>query len=419
MLMTFTMMRLVLLLRLVVLLSASAEDECVVRRKNRSILFWGERNSGTRWAEGLIRRNLVLKNIDRRRLNPTMESSEQKYPLRPMRTEMPWSWKHACAISRGTINGQQKPSLQDQTADVQDVVFVTLSKNPYAWLVSMFHRPYYHGAAKSMAFSQFIQAPFPAQTSREPPAYSRRREQLRRQQHEHHSGLDDALEADRDLENYWGSCRRHHRGHRESLCLCSVCAVPRNQSSSAPAPAPAPSPAPSLAPVEAAPTSRAGRAAFRAVQNCHGSKRRHGRPAFASPVEMWNIKQRSYLALRGNLSTTNIRYEDLLRHPDRAIEAIATMHCIARKNAAFNNREDHVKGAPNLARSPHLRGGNFSWHKRSRAGLISQYADGGWKDFYRSGAAVTATTTKDLLAQLNAQLDAVVMKLLEYEYWWG
>ena len=268
--------------------------------------------------------------------------------------------------------------------DVNRVVFVTLSKNPYAWLGSMFHRPYYHGAANKMSFSTFIQESYPAQTSVTwPIAHSNSK--LKNID----EGNDDDFDRshyNKDLENFWEGCRTHHKGQAESNRLCTVCSTSESRRSS----------------------TQIGRGRNRA------------KPAFASPVQMWNVKLQSYLGLQKLAvlpHTVHLRYEDLLRSPDRSIEAISQQHCVARRLRVAAYREEHVKGAPNLFRLPKFQKANYTWHQQDGPGLVGQYVEGGWKSFYRSNLMDRAT--KEILSLVNSQLDHEVMEAFGYEFWWG
>jgi hypothetical protein len=88
------------------------------------IKIYGALNSGTIYLEWLIKKNLDVKILD-------------TYDL---------GWKHRIAPSREEITDEM----------LEKVIFVCLSKNPYAWLLSMHKRPYHHESLKKLSFGEFI-----------------------------------------------------------------------------------------------------------------------------------------------------------------------------------------------------------------------------------------------------------------------
>jgi hypothetical protein len=59
-------------------------------------------------------------------------------------------WKHAIAPT----------SQQVQALGMDQVVFVTLTKNPYAWLLSLYRRPYHH-RSETQSLATFVQTAWP------------------------------------------------------------------------------------------------------------------------------------------------------------------------------------------------------------------------------------------------------------------
>ncbi|MBE9526405.1 MAG: hypothetical protein IME94_05460 [Proteobacteria bacterium] len=117
------------------------------------IKILGERNTGTNYLEKLVKIN-----IDARILFGAFPRRFNKWPLkyewlRDAYFNITFShnlgWKHAMA-----------PSFDElKLSKNNDVVFLTLSKNPYSWLLSMYKRPYHFGK-KLRSFDDFLQTPW-------------------------------------------------------------------------------------------------------------------------------------------------------------------------------------------------------------------------------------------------------------------
>lgn len=66
-------------------------------------------------------------------------------------------------------------------------------------------------------------------------------------------------------------------------------------------------------------------------------------PAFKNPVEMWNIKNRSYLDLQEKANLYPLRYEDLLENPGKVIDDIGDKFSISLRKKGFQNIEKSTK----------------------------------------------------------------------------
>jgi hypothetical protein len=122
--------------------------------KPRKVKIYGERNTGTRYLAKLLVRNLDVELLDGaapwvlRKLFGSNEAARDLYFRASYRRNL--GWKHAMAPS---------PEQLWRLA-VEDVLFITLTKNPYAWLLSLHRRPYHGHTAAS--FADFVQARWPA-----------------------------------------------------------------------------------------------------------------------------------------------------------------------------------------------------------------------------------------------------------------
>ncbi len=126
-----------------------------------AIKIYGERNSGTRFLTKLIRQNLRVKLLRGVAPPKTVRAIAAEMDLdleaaRDLYFEQSFAetlgWKHSqalppeqyCPFER--VNGH--------------LIFVTISKNPYAWLLSMHRRPYHQGWRRSLTFKQFLTTPW-------------------------------------------------------------------------------------------------------------------------------------------------------------------------------------------------------------------------------------------------------------------
>lgn len=91
----------------------------------------------------------------------------------------------------------------------------------------------------------------------------------------------------------------------------------------------------------------------------------------SSPVELWNIKNSSYLQLKDHLPTFNIRYETLINEPGQSLELLSKNFAYKWKVSRFKNREHSTKEKDkdlNFYRDYYL---NEKWKEKLSSGLIS------------------------------------------------
>ncbi len=123
--------------------------------RTRLLKIYGERNSGTNYLQALLTRNLRVRCLAGgapkvlQRIAPTSERTRDWVSWATRSRTL--GWKHAL------------PPTPDQLAarrlDVRKVVFVTITKNPYSWLVSLYRRPY-HARRSYSSFTQFLSEPW-------------------------------------------------------------------------------------------------------------------------------------------------------------------------------------------------------------------------------------------------------------------
>lgn len=112
------------------------------------------------------------------------------------------------------------------------------------------------------------------------------------------------------------------------------------------------------------------------------------RKKVSSPVELWNIKNGSYLQLKDNFSTESIRYEDLLDDP----QALTVLIC---KNLSIDLKFDKFK--------------NYKKSTKEKAKDTHFYRDYYLKERWK------AKLSKSSISLINEQLDEEIMHFFRYE----
>ena len=198
--------------------------------------IYGERNSGTKYLTKLTRRNLHLKILPGVFQSNQLKVEPEEVRATARQREMPegqvkrdlffeetfscnLGWKHSLVKSAKCLQAYEICS--------ENISFLTITKNPYSWLLSLFRRPYDQWWRQEVDFDTFLTSP-------------------------------------------WLTVGREN-----------------------------------------------------------------GPRTFSSPVELWNRKNASYLPLGKRFPTVNLRYEDLLANPRRAIQRVWAMASCQWKQSSF------------------------------------------------------------------------------------
>ncbi|MBK8816018.1 MAG: hypothetical protein IPN42_11225 [Methylococcaceae bacterium] len=123
------------------------------------IKVYGERNTNTKYFSKLLELNLDIKEISGvappsvikiQKLLPGDELVRDIYFYLTYARNL--GWKHTCVKS---VTQLQRYDLVND-----DLVFVTITKNPYSWLLSLYRKPYHHAYTKRPDFITFLQSPW-------------------------------------------------------------------------------------------------------------------------------------------------------------------------------------------------------------------------------------------------------------------
>lgn len=113
--------------------------------------LFGERHTNTNYLSKLIELNLDCLLIAG--VVPTY--------IRTIENLLGRQWLRDAWFARQSIhNFGWKHSVVGQLQPESNVVFVTLTKNPYAWLLSMYRRPYHQHYKTPPSFEEFLQLPW-------------------------------------------------------------------------------------------------------------------------------------------------------------------------------------------------------------------------------------------------------------------
>ncbi len=196
--------------------------------------IYGERNSGTIYLSELIRLNFVCKELrgfvpwpvtGLQLVLPGRESVKDAFFSTTFGSNL--GWKH--------MRAKPVEELKRYSISSRRLHFVTITKNPYSWLLSMHRRPYHQHYDAPLSFEEFLTTP-------------------------------------------WQTTGRD--GTKETV---------------------------------------------------------------SNPVELWNLKNGSYLNLNQGFPALNLRYEDVLCDPQRAMKQVESEFKLQRSTPEFRNYERSTK----------------------------------------------------------------------------
>jgi hypothetical protein len=121
----------------------------------QKVKVYGERNTGTNYVSRLISLNFdvhVLRGVTPPQWiqqHGSTEAAKDQFFAEFFPRNL--GWKHALPRSRR--------ELESAGINTSRILFVTITKNPYSWLLSMFKRPY-HWNRQAKTFSEFLSMPW-------------------------------------------------------------------------------------------------------------------------------------------------------------------------------------------------------------------------------------------------------------------
>ncbi len=106
------------------------------------VKIYGERNTGTNYVYRLIDQNLMVDLLPGV-VSPSVKKLAGYSPMTQLVKDIYFrltftsnlGWKHSLPLD---------PAYLRKKISAGDVLFITITKNPYSWLLSLFKRPYHH-----------------------------------------------------------------------------------------------------------------------------------------------------------------------------------------------------------------------------------------------------------------------------------
>lgn len=121
------------------------------------VKIYGERNTGTNYLSQLVHLNLDIEELSG--IAPKrIVQLQNGLPGREWVKDLYFDWSFASNLGWKHMRVKNPSYLEGTVATKQKVSFVTLTKNPYSWLLSLHKRPY-HGQrnAPQEDFESFLQ----------------------------------------------------------------------------------------------------------------------------------------------------------------------------------------------------------------------------------------------------------------------
>lgn len=199
--------------------------------------LYGERHTGTNYFSKLIDLNLNIIQLPGVVDNSKLEILKNDIKLQDIESIRDSYFELTLRENLGWKHSRPPISLINDLLKDHKIIFITLSKNPYSWLLSLYRKPYHQYYEKKLSFEEFLCSPWNT------------------------VGRDDTLSPINDLNN---------------------------------------------------------------------------------PIELWNIKNHSYMRLDKNLSI-HFNYEDLLNNPAKILDNISNKFNIQKKENYFINIEMSTK----------------------------------------------------------------------------
>ena len=124
-----------------------------------NIKIYGERNTSTNYVEKLLEQNVdidILPSVVPDYVRTIQNKLSSRELVRDIYFKFTFNrnlgWKHSCVLPEKTL---KKCSLVNEK-----LLFVTITKNPYSWLLSMYRKPYHQYYKSKPSFEEFLQKPW-------------------------------------------------------------------------------------------------------------------------------------------------------------------------------------------------------------------------------------------------------------------
>lgn len=123
------------------------------------IKVYGERNTNTNYLSKLLELNLDVCELPGT-VPYLMVKALEYFPWQEAVKDFYFNvtypknlgWKHACVKKQEELNNYELVK--------NGLAFITITKNPYSWLLSLYRMPYHGGRTKGLSFEEFLRRPW-------------------------------------------------------------------------------------------------------------------------------------------------------------------------------------------------------------------------------------------------------------------
>ena len=124
------------------------------------IKIYGERNTGTNYVSALVALNLAATQVPGG-IPPGVRRIHRALPGHQWVRDLYFACTHRRNLGwKHCVPDPDERRLHTWKGEPGALVFVTLTKNPYAWLLSLHRRPYHPAHPRGLDFLTFLQTPW-------------------------------------------------------------------------------------------------------------------------------------------------------------------------------------------------------------------------------------------------------------------
>ena len=124
------------------------------------VKIYGERNTNTNYLRQLVRLNLEVAELPGV-IPKRMQKIQARLPAKNLLRDIYFwctfhrnlGWKHSQAPASSQL-------AKMRVVKKHEVVFLTITKNPYSWLLSLYKRPYHQYYREKPTFEEFLRIPW-------------------------------------------------------------------------------------------------------------------------------------------------------------------------------------------------------------------------------------------------------------------
>jgi hypothetical protein len=125
----------------------------------KKIKIYGERNTNTNYVEKIVANNLDVKQISG--IAPkSIRIIQNKFKNREFVRDSYFTLTHSCNLGWKHSRVTSFSMLKYYPIVNNDLSFLTITKNPYSWLLSLYKKPYHQKTQIKQSFGEFLTTPW-------------------------------------------------------------------------------------------------------------------------------------------------------------------------------------------------------------------------------------------------------------------